>query len=45
MTIAILFFAKKKLVPCLNMCFSSFDHKILDKVTEEELQRNRFPFF
>ena len=43
--LAILFFAKKKLVLRLNMCFSSFDDKILDEITEEELERNGFPFY
>jgi hypothetical protein len=27
------------------MCFSSFDDKILDEMTEEELERNGFPFY
>jgi hypothetical protein len=38
MTIDILFFAKEKLVVLrLNMCRSSLGDKILDKVTDEEL--------
>jgi hypothetical protein len=40
MTIAILFFAKEKLVRRLNMCASSLDDKILDELTDEELERN-----
>lgn len=28
-----------------NMCRSSFDVKILDEVTEEELETNGFPFY
>ena len=45
MTIYILFFAKEKLVLRLNMCRSSLGDKILDEVTDEELERNGFPFY
>ena len=29
----------------LNICRSSFDDKILDEVTDEELERNGFTFY
>jgi hypothetical protein len=45
MTIDILLFAKEKLVLRLDMCRSSLGDKILDEVTDEELERNRFPFY
>jgi hypothetical protein len=44
MTIRILFFAKEKLVVRLNMCLSSLGDKLLDEVTDEELERNGFRF-
>jgi hypothetical protein len=45
MTIAVLFFAKEKLVARLNMCLSSLGEKLLDELTDEELERNGFPFY
>ena len=45
MTIRILFYAKEKLVVRLNMCLSSLGDKLLDEVTDEELERNGFPFY
>jgi hypothetical protein len=44
MTIKILFFSKEKLVVRLNMRLSSLGDKLLDEVTDEELERNGFPF-
>ena len=41
MTIAVLFFAKEKLVLRLNMCLSSLGDKLLDEVTDEELEKKR----
>ena len=29
----------------LNMCLSSLGDKLLDEVTDEELERNGFPFY
>jgi hypothetical protein len=45
MTIAVLFFAKEKLGARLNMCLSSLGDKPFDELTDEELERNGFPFY
>ena len=39
MTIDLLFIANNKLVARVNMCASSFESKILDRITEEELEK------
>ena len=41
----IVFIAKKQLVFLVNMCCSSFENTILNEVTEQEQERNGFPFF
>ena len=39
MTISIVFMAGSELVLRLNMCFSSFEYKILDELTKEEIEK------
>ena len=43
MTIDLLFIANNKLVARVNMCASSFESKILDRITEEELKEKFTP--
>ena len=40
MTICIVFMAERELALRLNMCFSSFEYKILDELTKEEIEKS-----
>ena len=44
MTVDMLFIAKNKLVLRVNMCFSNFERKILDKIPKEEQEKWIFEY-